>query len=111
VDTARQKALRELAETLFEEHPAEDAVADVTTFVEGHRAREATPKLTQGQIDTILGQAIDSQTRGAVDKAIANYSRLVEAGVDQPAIHFSLGLLFQEKMRLDQGTIADDKTP
>jgi tetratricopeptide (TPR) repeat protein len=102
VDTARQKALMELAETLFEEHPVEDAVADVTAFVEGRRVRDATPKLTQGQIDTILGQAIDSQTRGAIDKAIANYSRLVEAGVDQPAIHFSLGLLLQEKMQLDE---------
>jgi tetratricopeptide (TPR) repeat protein len=102
VETARQRALMELAETLFEEHPVEDAVADVTAFVEGHRARETTPKLTQGQIDTMLGQAIDSQTRGAIDKAIANYSRLVEAGIDQPAIHFSLGLLLQEKMRLDE---------
>jgi tetratricopeptide (TPR) repeat protein len=102
VDTARQKALRELAETLFEERPVEDALADVTTFVEGRTAREATLKLTQGQIDTILAQAIDSQTRGAIDKAIANYSRLVEAGVDQPAIHFSLGLLFQEKMQLNE---------
>jgi len=102
VDTARQKALIELAEMLFEEHPEEDAAADVTTFVEGRRAREAAPKLTQGQIDTILGQAIDSQTRGAIDKAIANYSSLVEAEVDQPAIHFSLGLLFQEKMQLDE---------
>jgi tetratricopeptide (TPR) repeat protein len=102
VETAKQKALMELAETLFEEHPVEDAGADVTAFVEGHRAREATPKLTQGQIDTILGQAIDSQTRGAIDKAIANYSRLVEAKVDQPAIHFSLGLLLQEKRQLDE---------
>jgi len=102
VDTARQKALMELAETLFEEHPVEDAGADVTAFVEGRRAREATPKLTQGQIDTLLGQAIDSQTRGAIDKAIANYSRLVEAEVDQPAIHFSLGLLLQEKAQLDE---------
>jgi tetratricopeptide (TPR) repeat protein len=102
VDTARQKALRELAETLFEEHPVEDAVADVTTFVEGRTAREATLKLTQGQIDTILAQAIDSQTRGTIDKAIANYSRLIEAGVDLPAIHFSLGLLFQEKVQLNE---------
>jgi tetratricopeptide (TPR) repeat protein len=102
VDTARQKALMELAETLFEEHPVEDAGAAVTAFVEGRRAREATPKLTQGQIDTILGQAIDSQTRGATDKAIANYSRLVEAKVDQPAIHFSLGLLLHEKAQLDE---------
>jgi len=102
VDTARQKAVRELAETLFEEHPVEAAVDDATTFVKGRRAREATPKLTRGQIDTILGQAIDSQTRGAIDKAIANYSRLIGAGVDQPAIHFSLGLLFQEKMQLNE---------
>jgi tetratricopeptide (TPR) repeat protein len=102
VDTARQKALMELAEILFEEHPAEDAVADVTTFVEGRGAREAVPKLTRGQIDTILGQAIDSQTRGAIDKAIANYSRLAEAGIDQPAIHFSLGILLQEKAQLDK---------
>jgi len=102
VDTARQKALMELAETLFEEHPVEDAVADVTAFIEGRRARETAPKLTQGQIDAMLGQAIDSQTRGGIDKAIANYSRLVEAGVDQPAVHFSLGLLFQEKRQLDE---------
>jgi tetratricopeptide (TPR) repeat protein len=102
VATARQKALMELAETLFEEHPVEDALADVTAFVEGRGARETAPKLTQGQIDAILGQAIDSQTRGVIDKAITNYSRLVEAGVDQPAIHFSLGILFQEKMQLDK---------
>ena len=102
VDTARHKALMELAETLFEEHPVEDAVADVTAFIEGRRARETAPKLTQGQIDAMLGQAIDSQTRGGIDKAIANYSRLVEAGVDQPAVHFSLGLLFQEKRQLDE---------
>ena len=102
VATARQKALMELAETLFEEHPVEDALADVTAFVEGRGARETAPKLTQGQIDAILGQAIDSQTRGAIDKALSNYSRLVEAGVDQPAIHFSLGILLQEKMQLDK---------
>jgi len=102
VDTARQKALMELAEILFEERPVEEAVADVTTFVEGRRAREATRKLTQGQFDTILGQAIDFQTRGSIDKAIANYSRLVEAGADQPAIHFSLGLLFKEKTQFDE---------
>jgi tetratricopeptide (TPR) repeat protein len=102
VDTSRQKALMELAEILFEEHPVEEAVADVTAFVEGRRARETAPKLTRGQIDAILGQAIDSQTRGAIDKAIGNYSRLVEAGVDLPAVHFSLGLLFQEKMQLDE---------
>jgi tetratricopeptide (TPR) repeat protein len=102
VETARQKALMELAEMLFEEHPVEDAVADVTTFIEGRGAREATLRLTQGQIDTILAQAIDSQTRGEIDKAIANYSRLVEAGVDQPAIYFSLGLLSREKMQLDE---------
>jgi tetratricopeptide (TPR) repeat protein len=102
VDTARQKALRELAEILFEEHPLEDTGVDVTSFVEGHRAREAAPKLTQGQVDAILGQAIDAQTRGAMDKAIANYSNLVEAGIDRPAIHFSLGLLLQEKRQLDK---------
>jgi tetratricopeptide (TPR) repeat protein len=102
VATARQKALMELAETLFEEHPVEDALADVTAFVEGRGARETAPKLTQGQIDAILGQAIDSQTRGAIDKALSNYFRLVEAGVDQPAIHFSLGILLQEKMQLDK---------
>ena len=102
VDTARQKALMELAEILFEERPVEEAVADVTTFVEGRRAREATRKLTQGQFDTILGQAIDFQTRGSIDKAIANYSRLVEAGANQPAIHFSLGLLFREKTQFNE---------
>lgn len=102
VDTAKQKALMELAEILFEEHPVEEAMTDVTAFFEGGRARGAAPKLTQGQVDAFLGQAIDAQSRGKIDKAIANYSRLVEAGVDRPAIHFSFGLLLYEKMQLDE---------
>jgi tetratricopeptide (TPR) repeat protein len=89
---ARRKALTDLAESFFEEDSAILAPppADV-------RAR----KLTKPEIDTLIGRAIDLQTRGEIDRAIDAYEQVVAAGVDQPAVHFNLGLLYQEKLRFD----------
>jgi tetratricopeptide (TPR) repeat protein len=53
-------------------------------------------------IDALVGQAIDFQTRGNVDQAIASYRKLLEAGMERPPILFSLGLLCQEKGLLDE---------
>jgi tetratricopeptide (TPR) repeat protein len=87
VEVTRQRALTDLAESFFEE--------EVVT------ALTAAPGLGKAEIDALIGQAIDFQTRGKVKQAIDAYEKVLAAGVEQPAVHFNLGLLYQEKLRFD----------
>jgi len=84
IEIARQKALTELAESLFEEE-----------------VRAVPPGLGKEEVDALIGRAIDFQTRGKVGEAIDAYEKVIGAGVEQPAVHFNLGLLYQEKLRFD----------
>jgi len=83
VEIARQRALAKLAESIF----AED--------------RSALQSSSPIQVELLIGRAVDAQTRGEVDSAIKDYSRLLAAGVSMPSIHFNLGLLYMERMRFD----------
>jgi tetratricopeptide (TPR) repeat protein len=102
-DMARDKALEELASIPFEETPV-GAGPEVVTL-EGDAVRvEAPPRpgLSRPQIDALIAQAIDFQTRGLIDEAIACYTKVIDAGVDRPAAHFNLGLLYQQRLRFEQ---------
>jgi tetratricopeptide (TPR) repeat protein len=90
---ARQKALTDLAESFFAE---DDSVAIAAPPVDA----EARP-LSKAEVDGLLGRAIDLQTRGEIDAAIDAYEQVVAAGAEQPAVHFNLGLLYEEKLRFD----------
>lgn len=85
VDQARQAALADLAEIVFEEDTA-----------------GAHAMMNKADRDALISQAIDLQTRGEVDGAIAAYQNAIQGGVRQPAVHFNLGLLYQERVRLDE---------
>ena len=95
VESTRQKALTDLAESVF----AEEEVASA-----------ATSQLSKEKIDALIGQAIDFQTRGKVDEAIAAYEQVSEAGGERPAAHFNLGLLYQEQLRFDEATAQFEQT-
>ncbi len=99
VAIARDRALEELAGIPFEERE-EQPVADISDFLAPARVREK-PILSRPQIDALVTQAIDCQTRGLVDEAIACYTRAIDAGVDRPAAHFNLGLLYQQRLRFE----------
>ena len=86
VDLAREKALSDLAETIFDDVPQ----------------RVNTGKLNKSEADALITKAIDQQTQGNVSGAIDTYRRMVAAGVDMPAVSFNLGLLYQETFRLDE---------
>jgi tetratricopeptide (TPR) repeat protein len=86
VEIAKEKALSDLAGTLFE---------------------EATPqrvpqRLSKAETDALVGQAIDAQTRGDAQAAIDAYKRILSAGVEMPAVNFNLGLLLQEQLHFDE---------
>lgn len=89
VAIAHQKALTDLAESFFEE--------EVITA-----PSVPAPRLSKAEIDALIGRAIDLQTRGVIDETIDVYEQVLEAGVSQPAVHFNLGLLYQEKLRFDK---------
>jgi len=102
VDMARDKALEELAGIPFEDTPVGPA-PEIGAFAPGVAPAEApaAPKLSRPQIDALVAQAIDFQTRGLIDEAIACYTKVIDAGVDRPAAHFNLGLLFQQRLRFE----------
>ena len=80
VQDARRVAMEQLAEKLFEEAASADGIS--------------------GR-DALISQALDAQTRGLVNEAISHYERAIAAGVMGPAIHFNLGLLYQDKLRFE----------
>ncbi|MDY6875731.1 MAG: tetratricopeptide repeat protein [Chloroflexota bacterium] len=96
VEITRQKALTDLAESVFEETKATAPPIVI-------------PRLDKVEIDTLIGRAIDFQTRGKIEKAVAAYEKVIEAGVEQPAVHFNLGLLYQEKLRFDAAIVQFEK--
>ena len=86
IEIARDKALSDLADSIFQEAPAVPAVR----------------RLSKAEIDALVGQAIDYQTSGKVQEAIDAYQRILGAGADMPAAHFNLGLLLQETLHFDE---------
>ncbi len=110
VDLARDMALGELAGMVFEETPVGPA-ADLAAFEVGAAPPTAPtkPTLSRPQIDALIAQAIDFQTRGLIDEAIACYTKVIDAGVDRPAAHFNLGLLYQQRLRFEPAIAAFKK--
>ncbi len=87
IEIARQKALTDLAESFFEE--------------EGEVSVAEAPRLGKAEVDALIGRALDFQTRGKIEQSIEAYEKVVDVGVVRPAVHFNLGLLYQEKLRFD----------
>lgn len=92
LEMTRDRALSELAETIFE---------DAAALHPRPGARGAAARLSKAEIDALIGQALNYQTNGQVEQAIAAYQRILEA-VSLPAAHFNLGLLYQQGLRFDE---------
>lgn len=87
VELTRRRALTDLAESVFEEQEATATKAE---------------RLSKGTIDALISKAIDFQTRGKAEEAIASYEKVIASGADRPAVHFNLGLLYQDRLRFDE---------
>lgn len=89
VETARRIALSQLAEVVFEETPPQTGPLILKP-------------LSKREIDALISRAIDAQARGDVEEAIECYEEVLKGGVIQPAIHFNLGLLYQQQTRFEE---------
>lgn len=87
VELTRRRALTDLAESVFEEQDSTATKAE---------------RLSKGTIDALISKAIDFQTRGKAEEAIASYEKVIDSGADRPAVHFNLGLLYQDRLRFDE---------
>lgn len=88
VESTCQKALADLAESIFSDEEEELVTA--------------TAQLSKMEIDALISRAIDFQTRGKLDEAIDAYEKVIAVGAERPAVHFNLGVLYQEKLRFDE---------
>lgn len=53
------------------------------------------------ETSALLSKALDYQQRNMVNEAISAYEDVLAAGVNSTAVHFNLGLLYQNKLRFD----------
>lgn len=91
---AQGEALTILAGILFEEPKDEGkeqglGMSDITS---GHTG-ELQPSTA---IFRYLAEAIDLQTRGHTEQAIKEFSRAMDSGLNHPAAHYNLALLYKE---------------
>lgn len=87
IECSADRALRELAESAFEEPYSTSTTADI------ERAEV---------LSVLIGRAVDLQTRGRIEEAIASYEEAIAKGAARAAIRFNLGLLYREMGLIDQ---------
>jgi tetratricopeptide (TPR) repeat protein len=84
-EQVEQMALEELAGIIFEDVTGHDDLS-----------------LSKSEIDSLIGNAIDWQTRGDFDRAIEAYGKLAEGGFKSASVFFMLGNLYMRNGQYDQ---------
>lgn len=91
VEVARRQAQNELAEEIFRDEEDEEAAYGDDT------------SLSKLERDALIGQGIDFQFRGQIDDAIECYEKAIKGGLRLPAAFFTLGMLYLDKNRPNEG--------
>jgi tetratricopeptide (TPR) repeat protein len=102
-----QESQARLARAVFVERASESPAKRAH---EGELDRAARQKVDQAarvadrqqSVDTLIGQALDLQSRGEVKAAISAYEQVVAAGVHRSEVEYNLGLLYQQAGRYSQ---------
>jgi len=84
-EQAEQKAMEELANILFEDGANFQGLS-----------------MSKPEIDMLIGQAIDWQTRGDIAKAIEAYEQIAQAGFKRAAVSFVLASLYLKNGQIDR---------
>ncbi|MCA9973803.1 MAG: tetratricopeptide repeat protein [Anaerolineales bacterium] len=92
VEVARRLAQDQLAEEIFRD---EEDEADL--YGAGQTG------LSKLERDALIGQGIDFQARGQLQDAIGCYEKAVKGGLSLPAAYFTLGLLYLDMGRTEEG--------
>lgn len=96
--TAQRHALTILAGMLFDEPddiPTGRLGPGMTALTKGDKGADGKGA-TGSQIHRYLAQAIDLQTHAHTTQAAKDLARAIDAGLNHPAAHYNLGLLYRE---------------
>lgn len=96
---AQRQALTILAGLMFDE-PKEPITGKLgtpgmTALTKGKKEADSKP-VGRPQAYRYLGQAIDLQTHGHAQQAAKELARAIDSGLDHPAAHYTLGLLYRD---------------
>jgi tetratricopeptide (TPR) repeat protein len=100
---ARQKALTQLAELLFEysdDSPSAQERKGLSAIMKGTGGL-SLQQSEQSKVVLHLGLAIDAQTKGNEAQAAEEFEHALEAGFKHPSLYFALGLLRFKGERLE----------
>jgi len=107
---AQRQALTLLAGMLFDtgEEDEGERILNMEDLTSG-RLSEERKAIGQPQMYRYLGQAIDMQSRGLTSQAIKEYERSIKAGLDHPALHYVLGIMYKSREDYDNAYSALSK--
>lgn len=83
LEAARQLAQEQLAEEIFRDEEDEDQLYGT-----------GDTGLSKLERDALIGQGIDFQSRGQLEDALTCYEKAIAGGLNLPAAHFALGMLY-----------------
>lgn len=95
IEFAKRLAQEQLAEEIFRDEEDEDLLYG-----------GGGVGMSKLERDALIGQAMDFQTRGDTEGAIDCYSQAVNGGLNMPAAHFTLGLLYKEVGQNEDARVA-----
>ena len=100
---AQRQALTMLAGLLFEDSGEEPAArpSPLSALGRGKKSAERDAA-SRGAIQRQLTQAIDLQTRGQKKQALKEFEGAMKAGLDNPAVHYDVAILYKEQGNFDQ---------
>src|SRR3972149_4740182 len=94
---AQRQALTMLAGLLFEEGGDEAAGKGAGMAALGRGKKNSERELaSRGAINRSLTTAIDLQTRGQKKQALKEFEGVMKAGLDNPAVHYNVGILYKD---------------
>jgi tetratricopeptide (TPR) repeat protein len=100
---AQRQALTMLAGLLFEEGGDEAAGKSAGMAALGRGKKHPERELaSRGAINRSLTVAIDLQTRGQKKQALKEFEGVMKAGLDNPAVHYNVGILYKDLGSYDQ---------
>lgn len=107
VAEALQKTLLNLANVLFDQadndgQASRRGLSEITRGNTGRLSPEQLEQAEQARAQFYIGRAVDAQTKGQEDVALAELQKAVDAGLKSPAVMFDLGYLQAKENRWEQ---------
>lgn len=102
ITEAGKKALSALAELMFEQPEADPEGRRSLAAITMGTGPLSAARVERREIVFHLSQAVDLQARRQFPEAAEKLEKAIKAGLDHPAAHFDLGMIYSQSGKLDE---------